>query len=51
MIEFKDEIYEEKGLKAILLQIIRHLLFIVIGGLILFLPCYIVFVLAVNSEK
>jgi len=50
MIDFDDEVYEEYGIKGILMQLAQHILFILVGGLLLFLPCYLIFMIAINSE-
>jgi hypothetical protein len=49
MIDFDDEVEEQFGLKGTLLQLLRHLFFLMIGGLLLFLPCYLAFVWAIHS--
>lgn len=42
MIDFNDEIYNTEGIKGILKQLTKHLLFMVIGVVLLALPCYFV---------
>ncbi len=49
MIDFNDEVYNTEGLKGILKQLAKHLLFIVIGVALLALPCYLVGLLILGS--
>ena len=48
MIDFSDEIYDQNGSKGLLVQLARHLFFLGLGFLVLFLPCYLVFLLILN---
>jgi hypothetical protein len=48
MKDYEDQILQQKGIKGLLLYLSRHLLLLVIGGLVLFLPCYLVFYLAIT---
>jgi hypothetical protein len=49
MIDFNDEIYNTEGIKGILMQLTKHLLFIVIGAVLLALPCYLIGLLILRS--
>ena len=50
MIEFNDDIYEEYGIKGLLMLLARHILLLVIGVLLLALPCYLIFWVLLESE-
>jgi hypothetical protein len=50
MIEPDDEIYENNGIKGILKYLTRHLFWIVVADILMFLPCYLCGLVVLNME-
>ena len=50
MIEFDDNVYEEHGVQGLLKQLAGHVLLLILGVLVLALPCYLIFLVLLESE-